>query len=191
MIGHLGGHLGASVSALVDGQLDPQAEERAWAHVMECVSCREQVEREGWLKRRLAQIGEAEPPAQLVGSLFQLTASAAEEAHAWATVEALEQRSRTRRRAGLVLVGAGSVSAAVLGIATLSGMPLGSDAPAPETSLTRSTASASPSATTRSGVTPTAGGTLREVPVVARVSHIRERLHRGATARSYLAPTAP
>lgn len=191
MIGHLGGHLGAGVSALVDGQLDPQAEERAWAHVMECRACREQVEREGWLKRRLALMAEAEPPAQLVGSLSRLTASTAEEAHAWATVEALEHRTRARRRTGLVLVGAGSVSAAVFGIATLGGLPLGSDTPAPETSLSRSTATASPSSTVRSGVTPTAGSTLREVPVVARLSHIRERLHHGSTARGYLAPTAP
>ena len=48
------GHLGSRVSALLDGQLPPDETERAWAHVHTCHFCRDQVEREGWVKTRLA-----------------------------------------------------------------------------------------------------------------------------------------
>ena len=44
---------------------------------------------------------------------------------AWAATDRLEDRSRTRRRAGIALVGAGSVSAAVLGLSTLTATPMG------------------------------------------------------------------
>ena len=53
-IGGWGGHLGDRASALLDGQLGADETERAWAHVHGCHACRDQVEREGWLKRRLA-----------------------------------------------------------------------------------------------------------------------------------------
>ena len=48
------GHLGDRVSALLDGQMTPAEEERAWAHVHACHQCRDLVEREGWVKTRLA-----------------------------------------------------------------------------------------------------------------------------------------
>ena len=150
----LGGHLGTSVSALVDGQLDPETTERAWEHVMGCPSCRRLVEREGWVKRQLAQMAGTEPvapPPQLLGSLYGLDPDTRE---AWAAVEALEHRARARRRAGIAVVGVGSVSAAVLGLSTLSGASLGiGGAPAgpPASSLSRSTpASASPQSPTPS-----------------------------------------
>ncbi len=69
------GHLGARVSALLDGQL-PQAEaDEAWAHVYACHACRDLVEREGWVKTRLAGlscggVGAASP--DLKGSLLNL-----------------------------------------------------------------------------------------------------------------------
>lgn len=47
-------HLGARVSALLDGRLAPEEEERCWAHVHLCHPCRDLVEREGWVKTRLA-----------------------------------------------------------------------------------------------------------------------------------------
>jgi anti-sigma factor RsiW len=133
---YLGGHLGAAVSALVDGQLDPPAADRAWAHVHTCPSCRRAVEREGWVKTRLSAIAAPdaaeEPPERLVGSLYALDRlvghdAAREESTraAWAAVEHLERRGRGRRRAGIALVGAGSVSAAVFGLASLSGSTLG------------------------------------------------------------------
>lgn len=73
---YLGGHLGTAVSALVDGQLDPHSADRAWAHVHGCSHCSRQVEREGWVKRRLASMsdgGPVGPPADLVGSLRDLS----------------------------------------------------------------------------------------------------------------------
>ena len=54
MIGPVIGHLGPRVSALLDGQLSPADEERAWEHVHSCHLCRDAVEREGWVKTRLA-----------------------------------------------------------------------------------------------------------------------------------------
>lgn len=51
------GHLGSRVSALLDGRLPPADEERAWEHVHLCHPCRDAVEREGWVKTQLAQLG--------------------------------------------------------------------------------------------------------------------------------------
>ncbi len=120
----LSGHLGSSVSALVDGQLDEEAAERAWQHVAQCLPCRRLVEHEGWVKRRLAQIADAPradaPSDRLLGSLMDLDPTAV----AWAETQELEDRSRNRRRAGIALVGVGSVSAAVLGFSTLGAAPL-------------------------------------------------------------------
>lgn len=128
----LGGHLGAAVSALVDGQLEQDSEERAWAHVAVCPACRRAVEQEGWTKRQLHLVAGGEPSARLLGSLYDLDASlvpAPTPEHAvresWAAVERLEQQGRGRRRAGLAAIGVGSVSAAVLGLSTLSGASLG------------------------------------------------------------------
>ena len=133
----LSGHLGSSVSALVDGQLDDDSADRAWQHVAHCPPCRRLVEREGWLKSRLARIGD-EParvqpdlPDALVGSLLHLDPTTAA---SWADTDDLERQSRVRRRAGIALVGAGSVSAAVFGLTALGGSPLnlgGSGSPSP------------------------------------------------------------
>jgi hypothetical protein len=138
-----GGHLGSAVSALVDGQLDAPSTERAWQHVLSCPQCRRLVEREGWVKRQLAEMAGVDPaaPAGLVGSLHGMDQGVRE---AWDAVEQLEIRSRGRRRAGIAAVGVGSVSAAVLGLSTLGGAPLGiGGAPSgpPATSLTRLTPS--------------------------------------------------
>lgn len=160
---YLGGHLGTLVSALLDGQLDEPSSERAWAHVHGCALCGRQVEHEGWVKRRLATIaqdGDVEaPPEQLLGSLYDLPGghgSRSEETAAWAAVRQIEGRERGRRRTGLALVGAGSVSVAVLGFATLTGSTLGiSGAPTttPSTSLTHSGV---PTATTSGFIAPVA-----------------------------------
>jgi hypothetical protein len=136
------GHLGTSVSALVDGQLDEGTSERAWAHVMHCVPCRQAVEREGWVKRQLASMAAdsgSTPPPELVGSLHEL----APMAEAWAAVEEIERRGRGRRVVGIALVGAGSVSVAVFGLTALGG-PSGGGAGSPAATLTRSTSPATP-----------------------------------------------
>jgi len=158
----LSGHLGSTVSALVDGQLDDEAAERAWQHVHHCAPCRRLVEHEGWVKRQLAQIAEVprteEPSDRLLGSLLHLDPTAV----AWAETQQIEDRGRTRRRAGIALVGAGSVSAAVLGLATLGGAPLGFGGGngTPATSIKDATASSTP---TRAVVAPSAAvhGRLR------------------------------
>jgi hypothetical protein len=144
----LPGHLGAAVSALVDGQLDEDSTERAWQHVLVCPPCRRLVEHECSLKRRLAQFADVprldEPSDQLLGALRNLDPSAV----AWAETQDIEATGRARRRAGIALVGAGSVSAAVFGLSTLGG----ATAP-PVTSISDADSTVTP---TRAVVAPTA-----------------------------------
>ena len=125
----LGGHLGSSVSALIDGQLDEESTERAWNHVLHCPPCRRLVEHEGWVKRQLAQIAGGprteEPSEGFLGSLMDLDPASVDASDAWAQTDRLEERSRFRRRAGIALVGAGSVSAAVFGLSALGATPMG------------------------------------------------------------------
>jgi hypothetical protein len=178
---HWQGHLGTSVSALVDGQLDEESAERAWAHVMRCAGCRRLVAREGWAKTQLAQLSgqpAVDPPAHLLGSLYMLDATdedaARDTREAWAAVERIEERGRGRRRAGIALVGAGSVSAAVLGFSTMTGATLGiGNAPSgpPTTSLNRSTPSVQPVAPSPSGrARPSTGASVWQSPFPSWVS---------------------
>jgi hypothetical protein len=163
----IGGHLGAGVSALLDGQLDPGDSERAWAHVLACAPCRQLVEHEAWVKAQLRAIRGGEPSARLLGSLYDLDDAAGAAAgvaagpasgagadsaagsrptwegiQAWAAVNEIERRAKGRRRAGLALFGAGSVSVAVISFASLGLAPPPAGVPA--TSI-RSTSSASSS----------------------------------------------
>ena len=143
-MGFLNGHLGSSVSALVDGQLDAESAERAWDHVATCPPCRRLVEHEGWVKRQLAQIAGGsgatvqEPPDQLVGSLLDLDPSTVGWSE-WDEWSESERSHRARRRAGLVLIGAGSVSAAVFGLSAVSGSSLGFGGGGPASNIGRST----------------------------------------------------
>jgi anti-sigma factor RsiW len=120
MILKLHGHIGSTASALVDGQLAPAEAERAWRHVVACPGCRRLVEREGWLKQRLAGLGTpaaaVTTPSALVGSLYDVDA--------WATVDEIERRS-TRRRAATALVGAGSVGLAAMALVAVTSPPAG------------------------------------------------------------------
>ncbi|HZJ05218.1 MAG TPA: hypothetical protein VFD59_07080 [Nocardioidaceae bacterium] len=153
MMWNIGGHVGTSVSALVDGQLAPEAAERAWSHVLGCRPCRRLVEQEGRVKAELSTLVGSDPSAQLLGSLYSLDDTG--KAHfpswhgleAWAAVDEIERRGSGRRRAGLAIVGAGSVSAAVIGFASLSGAPLGiggAPAGAPSTSVSRPDSASAP-----------------------------------------------
>jgi hypothetical protein len=165
-IWRLGGHLGASVSALVDGQLDAESTERAWQHVSQCAPCRKQVEHEGWVKRQLAQISDApradQPSERFLGSLLDLDpATVQSAADAWAETDRLEERGRARRRAGIALVGAGSVSAAVFGLSTLAASPMGIGGTTP--SPAASVGGARPS------TTPTPGSAAPAVAVHGRL----------------------
>jgi hypothetical protein len=174
----LGGHLGSSVSALVDGQLDEETTERAWDHVLHCPPCRRLVEHEGWVKRQLAQIAGATTPEQpsdrLVGSLRGLDPAVLDASDAWAATDRLEDRSRTRRRAGIALVGAGSVSAAVLGLSTLTATPMGL---APPTPPRRPRRSSRPPPRCTDGC---AAGPSARVTTASRMRASRETRARGA-----------
>lgn len=120
MILKLHGHIGSTASALIDGQLAPEAEERAWSHVLSCPGCRRLVEREGWVKQRLAGLSDPAGdvvPAGLAGYLQSMDS--------WAQVDSLERRSLRRRTTG-ALVGAGSVGVAALAVVALSSAPAGS-----------------------------------------------------------------
>lgn len=105
------GHLGNRVSALLDGQLSARDTEEAWAHVYACHACRDLVEREGWVKTRLAGLcgGEGSVPSGLKGSLLSMPPG---------DVLLAEGRHDhgSRRGGGVVLIGGGAVGAAMLGV---------------------------------------------------------------------------
>ena len=118
-------HLGHRVGALVDNQMSPAEEERAWAHVHVCPTCRVAVEREGWVKRQLASLSLADSdpaPAGLKGSLCRPGAFASYPDYVQNDLvhNADHSDERGRRFAGLAAIGAGSVGAAMFGVLALS-----------------------------------------------------------------------
>ncbi|SFB77174.1 hypothetical protein SAMN04487968_101437 [Nocardioides terrae] len=129
----LGGHLGNRTSALLDGQLPVDEAERAWAHVHECHVCRDRVEREGWIKRRLAGLSfDAATSASdgLKGSL--LGASELTPGECFLAVD------HQRRNLALAAVGGGAVGAAVMGVLALGAAPASApttDRPTPVVSV--------------------------------------------------------
>jgi hypothetical protein len=152
----LGGHLGSSVSALVDGQLDNATTERAWSHVLGCPQCRAEVEREIWVKNRLALLAGDEPAPRLVEMLHELASSdPAGVADDAALFPGADRSARARRLTALALLGVGSVSAAVFAVATWGG-PLGLDG---RSGAPASIGEATPSATPSSPAAPGSGTT--------------------------------
>jgi hypothetical protein len=130
----LNGHLGNRTSALLDGQLPAEEAERAWAHVHECHTCRDQVEREGWIKRRLAGLSYdagATASDRLKGSLLgasELTPG-----------ECFLGAEQHRWNVALAAVGGGAVGAAVMGVLALGAAPASApttERPVPVASLT-------------------------------------------------------
>ncbi|MGC4109495.1 MAG: zf-HC2 domain-containing protein [Nocardioides sp.] len=119
------GHLGTRVSALLDGQLSPADEERAWEHVHSCHQCRDAVEREGWVKTRLASMqlaGASSAPSHLKGSLMIAGIVGWPELADLADHPALAAHER-RRHLGLAGIGSGAVGAAVMGVLALGTSP--------------------------------------------------------------------
>lgn len=110
------GHLGQRASALVDGQLSDAESERAWAHVAECPDCDALVEREGWVKRRLAGLTYAPTTASdgLKGSL--LGAGHCEPG-------AFFGEDHHRRNVTLAAIGGSAIGAAVMGVLALGAAP--------------------------------------------------------------------
>jgi anti-sigma factor RsiW len=119
------GHLGSRVSALLDGQLPPDEEERAWSHVHTCHQCRDQVEREGWVKTRLAGLtfGDTDVPGHLKGSLLGAVSAARPPGD---VILAAGADARPRW-AALTALGGGAGAAAVMGVLALGAAP--ADAP--------------------------------------------------------------
>lgn len=143
------GHLGARVSALLDGQLSPAEAERAWAHVHGCHACRDQVEREGWLKRRLAglaqEVASPSAPADLKGSLLGVGPDGPLGAPGRSPYASLDDRDRPGPAGlpALAVLGGGALGAAVVGALVLgvgSGGSPGVDRTPPVTSISRSPA---------------------------------------------------
>ncbi|WP_185995131.1 anti-sigma factor [Nocardioides campestrisoli] len=121
------GHLGTRVSALLDGCLSPAEEERAWEHVHACHPCRDAVEREGWVKTRLAELTHCSPSTPpgleqgLRRSLMMMAPEGASpmERHA---LEVSHARSRSRPR-HLAALGGGAAGVAVVGVLALGSVP--------------------------------------------------------------------
>ena len=119
------GHLGERVSALLDGQLSPAEEERAWVHVHACHQCRDLVEREGWIKTRLAGLSfdTACAPSSLKGSLLSSMSAGIPPGDVYLASEP----DPRPRRVSLVALGGGAAGAAVMGVLALGAAP--ADAP--------------------------------------------------------------
>ncbi|THI93270.1 M20 family metallopeptidase, partial [Nocardioides sp.] len=99
------------MSALLDGQLSAKETEEAWAHVYSCHACRDLVEREGWVKTRLAGLstGERTVPSNLKGSLLSMPPGDAILAEA-------DAHPGARRHLGAAALGGGALGAAMLGV---------------------------------------------------------------------------
>jgi anti-sigma factor RsiW len=142
------GHLGSRTSALLDGQLTPEETERAWEHVHACHACRDLVEREGWVKTRLAglsfDVASPSAPTTLKGSLMgAMLAGPPGDAYL-----ALGAGADHRRRGlGLAAIGGGAVGAAVMGVLVFGVAPAGGpsiDRQPPVTSISNTDAPRSP-----------------------------------------------
>jgi hypothetical protein len=116
------GHLGSRVSALLDGQMSPADEERAWEHVHSCYECRDAVEREGWVKTRLAtmQLAGASAPSHLKGALL---VRGVVDGPDLPDHPAFADAGSRRRHLGLSGIGGGAVGAAVMGVLALGASP--------------------------------------------------------------------
>jgi hypothetical protein len=171
------GHLGARVSALLDGQLSPDETERAWEHVHACHACRDLVEREGWVKRRLAGLSfdVAAPPAPsgLKGALLGgPPGDAYLEHHPDDPHDPRDTASggQRRRAIGLAAIGGSAAGAAVMGVLAFGVAPADAPGPrAPERRLPSTSISGSVSGST-------------QTPVVAPTS--RASSHAGHARRS-------
>ncbi|WGL53480.1 hypothetical protein P5P86_06510 [Nocardioides sp. BP30] len=125
-----GGHLGDRTSALLDGQLGAEETERAWEHVQGCHVCRDRVEREGWLKRRLAGLSHDPTACEVPDSLKGTLLGAPGDVFFGFHTEFVEGRSH-RRAVGLAALGGSAVGAAVMGVLAFGAAP----ASAPTTPL--------------------------------------------------------
>ncbi|WP_148613724.1 zf-HC2 domain-containing protein [Nocardioides rubriscoriae] len=133
-----GGHLGRRVSDLLDGRLPPAEADAAWAHVHTCHACRDDVEREGWVKTRLSSLSFDDGPAacapdHLKGALLGMPPGDC--FLAGAPSHDVDNRTRSRRgMVGIAALGGGAAGAAVMGVLAL-GTSAPADIPVPERRL--------------------------------------------------------
>jgi len=114
--GSRGQHLGTRVSSLLDGQLSAAEADCAWAHVAACSACREAVQRETWIKQRMAGLSAlTTAPSSLKGDLLR--------------PEHCSQHREHRRVISLAAVGGGAVGAAMMGFIALSPAPAAAPTP--------------------------------------------------------------
>ncbi len=112
-------HLGSRISALLDGRLPAAEEERAWQHVHACHPCRDLVEREGWVKTRLAGLSFADGgvPEGLKESLLAAsTLPGADTSPLTPRPFAVSSTSGRGRHRSLAVIGGGAAGAAVVGV---------------------------------------------------------------------------
>lgn len=150
------GHLGSRVTALLDGRLSPAEEERAWEHVHACHPCRDAVEREGWVKTRLAQLGQCRTPSSpsLRESLLSVVPADVRPAYPDA-LPAHPVPAHPLRSRHLVALGGGALGMAMLGIVALGAAPANApqlDRRGPVTSVVPPYSSPSPAPSTTSSV---------------------------------------
>lgn len=171
-------HLGSRVSALVDGRLAPEEEERCWEHVHSCHSCRDLVEKEGWVKTQLAQLslGPSEPSRDFKSSLLGRCSSLSPASGPGLTAATPFPTSSPRSRRGLVAIGGGAASACVVGVLALgvAGAPRVDPRP-PATDLSRPAGPATPvtgvdDRAVRGPVSPS------RTPLAERLVAIREKI---------------
>lgn len=146
MRGPVMGHLGSRVTALLDGRLPAAEEERAWEHVHGCHPCRDAVEREGWVKTRLAQLGCASTssPSSLRASL--LDASFLDARAACAPAAVARTSAPPPRTRHLVALGGSALGVAVVGV-----MAFGAPANAPQLDRRGPVTSVVPTSSTSDG----------------------------------------
>lgn len=145
------GHLGSRVSALLDGRLSAAEEERAWEHVHSCHPCRDAVEREGWVKTRLSQLGRCgAPSSSLRDTLLSVDSSWARPAYPEALPDHAVVGHHPVRSRHLVALGGSALGMAVLGVVALGAAPANApqlDRRAPVTSVVPPHSSPSPTTT--------------------------------------------
>lgn len=133
-------HLGRRVSDLLDGQLSAAETDAAWDHVHTCPTCRDEVEREGWVKTQLASLswdGPGHTPDRLKGALLGLPPAdcylGGHPGHDDLANFSAARRHRLSGRgfAGFAALGGGAAGAAVMGVLALGPAPA-ADLPMPE-----------------------------------------------------------
>jgi len=126
------GHLGTRVSALLDGQLSETETERAWNHVHLCHVCRDLVEREGWVKTRLARWSSDGPggnglSSELKGALLGMPPG--DVLLAMTSQRTTPGLAGRRRAVGLAALGGGAAGMAVMGVLAIGTAGAPADAP--------------------------------------------------------------